>query len=183
MLTHQAIVGKCCLYLIPGKSCMAHKYGWIYVRNERKVVVSFVLMNRYINQSRCEGYIMSAEFYVWHNQKGSLLLRTGISKVKARNTHVLNSSYIKAQHHTLWYYPGKESGHLRPCMLKESNPVSHKKMLFSATVYEKPKRKVRTYSTQHTLKYNTTQWYIPAKESRPYIFEESTCPRPHLFTN
>ena len=114
--------------------------GWM-LENARKVVVPLVLMNRYINQSRCEGYIMSAEFYVWHNQKGSLLLRTGISKVKARNTHVLNSSYIKAQHHTLWYYPGKESGYLRPYILTESNSVPHKKWIFSATGISKVKAK------------------------------------------
>ena len=43
---------------------MAHKYCKIYVRNERKVVVPFVLMNRYINHSKCERYIVSVDFYV-----------------------------------------------------------------------------------------------------------------------
>ena len=46
-------------------------------------------------------------------KKGSLLLRTGISKVKAKNTYVLISTYIEVQHHTLSYYPGKQSGYLR----------------------------------------------------------------------
>ena len=48
-------------------------------------------------------------------------------KSKQKGTHVLNSTFIKVQHHTLQY--------------------------------------------------------LPAKESRPYIFEESTYPRPHIFTN
>jgi len=41
------------------------------LENARKVVVPLVLMNRHINQS------------------------------KAKNTYVLNSRYIKVQHHTL----------------------------------------------------------------------------------
>ena len=53
----------------------------------------------------------------------------------------------------------------------------------SLLLLENLKRKVRTHSTQHIFKYNTTLWYLPAKESRPYIFQESTYPRPHLFTN
>ena len=43
------------------------------------MVVPLVLMNRRINQSRCERYIISEELYVWHKQD-YLLLRTGISK-------------------------------------------------------------------------------------------------------
>ena len=68
---------------------------------QQKIVVSLVLMNRHINQSRCGKYIMSVELYVWYYKKGSILLRRGISKVKAKDTYVLNSRYIKVQHHTL----------------------------------------------------------------------------------
>ena len=34
------------------------------LENVRKMVVPLVLMNRYINQSRCERYILSVEFDV-----------------------------------------------------------------------------------------------------------------------
>ena len=108
---------------------------------QQKIVVSLVLMNRHINQSRCGKYIMSVELYVWYYKKGSILLRRGISKVKAKDTYVLNSRYIKVQHHTLWYYPGKESRYPRPYILKEPNSVSHKKRLFSATGIWKAKAK------------------------------------------
>ena len=60
-------------------------------------------------------------------KKDSLLLRTGVSKVKATNTFVLNSKYIKVQHHTLLYLPGKESGYPIPNLLEESSSVSDKK--------------------------------------------------------
>ena len=149
------------------------------IENARKLVVPLVLMNGHIKAS------LKGILCLWNSmcdtKKGSLLLRTGMSKVKAKNAYVLNSRYIEVQHRTIWHYPGKESVYLRPYTLKESNLVSHKEGSFLLPVYEKSKRKVRKYSAQHTLKYNTTLWYLPAKESRPYIFEESTCPRPHLF--
>ena len=66
------------------------------LENARKRVVPLVLMNRYINQSRCETYILSVEFDVWY-KKGSVLLRTCILKVKATNTYVLNSRCIQIQ--------------------------------------------------------------------------------------
>ena len=43
---------------------MAHETNWIDVENVRKIVVPLVQMNRHINQSMCERYIMSVEFYV-----------------------------------------------------------------------------------------------------------------------
>ena len=80
------------------------------LENARKIVVPLVLMNRPSNQRRHEVY------YVWNcmcdTKKGSLLLRTGVSKVKATNTYVLNS---------------KESGYPRPYILEESSSVSDKK--------------------------------------------------------
>ena len=51
------------------KLYMAHKTCWINVENPRKIVVPLVLMNRHINQSRCERYIMSVEFHVWYIKK------------------------------------------------------------------------------------------------------------------
>ena len=125
----------------------------------KKTIVPMVLMNRHINRSRCERYIMSVEFYAWC-KKGPLLLRTGVLKAKAKNTHVQNSRYIKVQHHTVWYHPGKEAGYLRPDILKESNSVSDKKRFFSATSIWK----VRAKST-HVL--NST--YIKLQH-HPIIF-------------
>ena len=57
-------------------------------------------MNRQTNQNMCERYIVSFELYCMSDtEKGSLLLRTGIWRVKAKNTYVLNYRYIKVQHH------------------------------------------------------------------------------------
>ena len=75
----------------------------------------------------------------------------------------------------------KESAYLQPYKLNGSNSVSHTKGSFLLLVYEKSKRKVRTYS-KHKRYLSTT--LLPAKESRPYIFLKSPiCPRHHLFTN
>ena len=72
------------------------------VENARKLAVPLVQMNRQTNQNTCERYIVSLEWYVWY-KKGSLLLRTGIWKVMAKTTYVLDFRYIKVQRHTLWY--------------------------------------------------------------------------------
>ena len=63
-------------------------------------------------------------------EKGSLLLRTGMSNAKANNTYVLISRYIKVQHHTLWYYAGKESGYVRLYIKRVELGVLHEKALF-----------------------------------------------------
>ena len=104
-------------------------------------------------------------------------------KSQSENTYVLFSRYIKVQHHTLRYYPVKESGYRRWYNNRVARHVWYRNAhVCWALVCEYPKRKVPTYSTQQTLKCSTTLWYLPVKESRPCIVEESTCPRPHLFS-
>ena len=69
------------------------------LENAKKIVVPLVLMNRNIKVG------VKGILCLWNSmcdaKKGSVLLRTGISKVKAKNTYVLNSRYIKVQHHAL----------------------------------------------------------------------------------
>ena len=100
------------------------------VRKCGKNVIPLVLMNRHINQSRCERNIMSGILCVMQKRLSSATY--SYIKVKAKNTYALNSTYIKVQHHTLWYYPGEESGYLSTLTLKESSSVSVKKSFFSA---------------------------------------------------
>ena len=95
------------------------------LQNAYKIVVSLVLMNRHNNKRRCDRYIMSVELYVWYIKQGSILRRTGVPKVKAKNIYAIHSRNNKIQDHTLWYYPGKESEYLSRYALTESNSVSH----------------------------------------------------------
>ena len=83
---------------------------------------------------------MSVELYVWYNKK-ALFGCVLVYKVRAKNTYVQNPRYITVQHHILSYYPGKASGYLRPYILTESNSVSRKKRIFSATGLSKVKAK------------------------------------------
>ena len=68
------------------------------LENARKVIGPLVLMNRHIKVG-VKGTLILLNYMC--DKKGSLLLRTRTSKFTTKNTHVLNSIYFKAQHHTL----------------------------------------------------------------------------------
>ena len=57
-----------------------------------------------------------------------------------------------------------------PYVLKESNPVSGIKRLFSATGTWKAKAKSTHVLNSTYIEVQHYLWYLPAKESRPYIF-------------
>ena len=152
-----------------------------YVENARKMVGPLVHMDRHINQSRCERYLLSVGFLCVIPKEVCLLLRTGISKVNAKNTYVPISRYIKVQHHTLWYYPCKESGYQILHIKRVELCVWYKRHSFT-TGTRKAKAKSTHVLNSTCITHNTTLRYSPAEESRP-IFEASTCPRPHLHTN
>ena len=100
-------------------------------------------------------------------QKGSHVLRTGVSKVKAKNAHIPYSRYIKIQHHTLWYYPGKESGYLRPYIFEESNSVFDQKRLYSSSGIWNVRAQSTHVLNSKYIKAHTTLSYLPAKGRDP----------------
>ena len=77
---------------------MAHKTCWITVENARKIVVPLVLMNRHINQSRCERYITSVEFYVSYISK-ALFRCVLVYQSQSEKYLRTNFRYIKVQHY------------------------------------------------------------------------------------
>ena len=120
----------------------------------------------WMNVEKCKNNVRSARAnqsthqfkYVWkvHQvcgiccvivEKRSFLLRTRVSKAKAKTTYVLISRYYKIQHHALWYYLGKMSGYLRLWHIMVALCVWRQKGSFLQMVYEKPKRKVRTVAS------------------------------------
>ena len=87
--------------------------------------------------------------------------------IQVKNTYVLNSRCIKVQHHTLCYYPGKELAHLRRYIYRVELCACKKAFFGYWYMTSKNEKYART---QHDIQQYNTLWYLPAKESRPYVF-------------
>ena len=126
---------------------------------------------------------MKVIFCLWNStsdtKKGSLLRRTGISKVKSKNNYVPNSRYIISIPYDINHV---KSRYIQdPIKTRVLRLINNGSLLL--LVYENLKQNVHTYSTQHTLTYNTTPYNIYQLKSRAPIFDQSTYLRPYIFTN